>query len=44
MQQIVPEKDIHLATWHHPKSKSWFCNDYIVMRERDKEMCLDAAV
>ena len=38
------KKDIHLATWQHPKSKSWFCIDYIVMRQKDRKLCVDAGV
>ena len=38
------KKDIHLAIWQHPKSKSWFCIDYIVMRQKDRKLCVDAAV
>ena len=39
------KKDIiHLATWQHPKSKNWFCIDYIVMRQKDRKLCVDAAV
>jgi len=38
------KKGIHLATWQHPRSKSWFYIDYVGMRERDRWMCLDAAV
>lgn len=38
------KRDIHLTTWQHPKSKSWFCIDYIVMRQRDRKLCVDAAV
>ena len=38
------KRNIHLATWQHPKSKSWSCIDYIVMRQRDRKLCLDATV
>ena len=42
------QKNIHMATWQHPKSKSWFCIDYILMKQKDKnyslQLCMDAAV
>ena len=38
------QKDIHMATWQHPKSKSWFCIDYILMKQRDKKLYMDVAV
>ena len=38
------KKNIHLATWQHPKSKAWSCIDYILMRQKDKKCCLDVAV
>ena len=33
-----------METWQHPKSKKWYCIDYIVMRQRDRKHCLDVAV
>ena len=38
------KRDIHLTTWQHPKSKSWSCIDYIVMRQKDRKLCVDVAV
>ena len=38
------KKNIHLATWQHPKSKCWHCIDYIVLRQSDKQLCVDVEV
>ena len=37
------KKDIHKQTLQHPKSKQWSCIDYVVMRQQDRGMCMDAA-
>ena len=37
------KKDIHKQTWQHPKSKQWSCIDYVMMRQRDRGLCLDVA-
>ena len=37
------KRDIHKQTWQHPKSKKWSCIDFVVMRQRDKRVCLDVA-
>ena len=33
----------HKQIWQHPKSKHWSCIDYVVMRQRDRSLCLDVA-
>ena len=38
------KKDIHKQTWQHPKSKQWSCIDYVMMRQRDRGLCLDVVV
>ena len=38
------KKDIHKSTWQHPKSKKWHCNDFAIMRQKDRARCIDAAV
>ena len=38
------KKDIHKVTWQHPKSKKWGCIDYVIMRQKDKRICLDVTV
>ncbi len=37
------KRDIHKHTWQHPKSKQWSCIDYVVMRQRERSLCLDVA-
>ncbi len=37
------KRDIHKHTWQHPKSKRWSCIDYVVMRQRERSLCLDVA-
>ena len=37
------KRDIHKQTWQHPKSKKWSCIDFVVMRQRDRGMCMDVA-
>ena len=29
------EKNIHKATWQHPRFKQWHCIDYIIMKQKD---------
>ena len=38
------KNDIYKCTWQHPKSKSWHCIDYAIVRARDRRRCLDASV
>ena len=38
------KKDIHMVTWQHPKSKKWGCIDYVIMRQKDRRICLDVTV
>ena len=38
------KKDIYKQTWQHPKCKQWSCIDYVVMRQKDRRMCLDVTV
>ena len=44
MQYVVQKEEIHLTTWQHPRSKEWYCSDYIVMRQRDRKCCVDVEV
>ena len=37
------KKNIHKETWQHPKTKSWHCIDYVMMREKDRR-CVDVEV
>ena len=34
------KKDIHKQTWQHPKSKLWSCIYLVVMRERNRGICI----
>ncbi len=38
------KKDIHKATWQHPRSQQWHCIDYAITRQRDARMCTDCRV
>ena len=38
------KKGIKKCTWQHLKSKAWHCIDYAALRQKDRRMCLDAAV
>ena len=38
------KRDINKHTWQHPKSKKWHCIDYAAVRQRDRRLCVDAAV
>ena len=45
LQHMVSiEEHTSKYTWKHPKSQNWYCIDYIVMRQRDMKLCIDAAV
>ena len=37
------KRDIHKQTWQHPKSKQWSCIDFVVMKQRDRKLCMDVA-
>ena len=37
------KKDIYKQTWQHPKSKQWSCIDFVIMRQRNRRMCVDVA-
>ena len=37
------KRDIYKQTWQHPKSKRWSCIDFVVMRQKNRHMCLDVA-
>ena len=41
---LFQKNDIYKCTWQHPKSKSWHCIDYAIVRARDRRRCLDASV
>ena len=36
--------DIHKVTWKHPRSQQWHCLDYVIMRQRDHQHCVDCRV
>ena len=41
------KKDIHKATWQHPRSQRWHCSciDYIITRQREaRRLCTDCMV
>ena len=38
------KKKTHLTTWHHPRSREWYCIDYIVTKQRDRKCCVDVEV
>ena len=31
-------------TWQHPGSKQWHCIDYVIMRQRQRQMCSDVRI
>ena len=37
------KKAVHKQTWQHPKSKQWSCIDFVVMKQRDRKLCVDVA-
>ena len=37
------KRDIHKQTWQHPKSKQWSCIDFVVIKQRDRKLCMDVA-
>ena len=37
-------KDVHKATWRHPRSGRWHCIDFFITRQRDLKRCLDVRV
>ena len=37
------KRDIHKQTWQQPKSKHWSCIDFVVMKQRDRKLCMDVA-
>ena len=37
------KRDIHKQTWQHPKSKQWSCIDFVVMKQRNRKLCMDVA-
>ena len=34
------KRDIHKQTWQHPKSKQWSCIDFVVMKQRNRKLCM----
>ena len=40
---LVEESYPQEQTWQYSKSKQWSCKDFVVMRQRDRKLCLDVA-
>ena len=38
------KKNIHKATWQHPKTKKWHCIDYAIVKQGYQQWCKDVAV
>ena len=38
------KRDIHKRTWQHPGTRDWHCIDYVLMRQNQKKLCIDAHV
>ena len=43
MNTVFQKKSIHKYTWQHPGSKQWHCIDYVIMRQRQRQMCCDVS-
>ena len=41
---LLQKKSIHKYTWQHPGSKQWHYIDYLIMRQRQRQMCCDVSV
>ena len=37
------KRDIHKQSWQHPRSRQWSSIDFVVMRQRDRRVCVDVA-
>ena len=38
------KRDIHKRMWQHPGTRDWHCIDYVLMRQNQKKLCIDAQV
>ena len=37
------KREIHKQSWQHPRSRQWSSIDSVVMRQRDRRVCVDVA-
>ena len=44
MNTVFQKKSIQKYTWQHPGNKQWHCIDYVIMRQRQRQMCCDVSV
>ena len=44
MNTYFEKKSIYKHTWQHPGSKTWHCIDYVIVRQKQRSLCLDVSV